>query len=89
MTKSSKTKRNNTPMILILLFILSCMGLAIYSQSYMIHNIEYQSEQYLGDKITDIKSSNKIVGSGFSINSQDTIILKVSDTKKIILIPDK
>lgn len=90
MTKSSKTKRNNTPMILILLFILSCMGLAIYSQSYMIHNIEYQSEQYLGDKITDIKSSNKIVGSGFSINSQDTIILRYPNTdKKIILIPDK
>lgn len=90
MTKSSKTKRNNTPMILILLFILSCMGLAIYSQSYMIHNIEYQSEQYLGDKITDIKSSNKIVGSGFSINSQDTIILRYPNTdKKIILVPDK
>ena len=89
MTKSPKTKRNNIPMILLLLFILSCMGLAIYSQSYMIHNIEYQSEQYLGDKITDIKSSNKIVGSSFSINNQDTIILRVSDTKKIILIPDK
>jgi hypothetical protein len=65
------------------------MGLAIYSQSYMIHNIEYQSEQYLGDKITDIRSSNKIIGSSFSINNQDTIILRVSDTKKIILIPDK
>lgn len=56
----------------------------------MIHNIEYQSEQYLGDKITDIKSSNKIVGSGFSINNQDTIILRYPNTdKKIILVPDK
>ena len=89
MAKSSKTKRNNTPMILLLLFILSCMGLAIYSQSYMIHSTNQQSEQYLGDKITDIRSSNKIIGSSFSINNQDTIILRVSDTKKIILIPDK
>jgi hypothetical protein len=90
MTKSSKTKRNNIPMILLLLFILSCIGLAIYRQSYMIHNIEYQSEQYLGDKITDIKSSNKIVGSSFSINNQDTIILRYPNTdKKIILVPDK
>jgi hypothetical protein len=95
--KPRRGPRSNIQIIILLIISLSFLGLTIYSQQTSTIKNEkvipidndLSKEYILNKKITDAENSNKIIVSSISNNAVDTIILKVSNNKKIKLISDK